>query len=60
MLAYSAMKEHGELHARIFGVEATDQFLFGFGQIKWRAIGFRDGRDEVAEESENLRQRAGK
>src|SRR5262249_41894512 len=48
-------EEHREFKARIFGVKAGHQLLFGFGKIKWRAVGLRDGGDEETEEANNLR-----
>src|SRR5216683_2297929 len=52
-------EEHGEFEAGVFGVEAADELLFGFGKVEGGAIGFRDGGDEEAEEAENLRKGSG-
>ena len=57
MLAYSAMKNAGELHAAVFGVEAGHQFVFGFRQIERHAVGFGEGRDEEDDEADDLRER---
>src|SRR5215469_7425322 len=48
-------EKHRELEGRVLGVEAGDKFCFRFGQIKGNAVGFRDGRSQIADESEKLR-----
>ena len=57
MLAYSAMKNAGELHAGIFGVESGHQFVFGFGKIERHAIGFGERGDHEQHEADDLRKR---
>ena len=49
-------EEHGELEARIFGVESGDQFGFRFGQVERDAVGFRDRGGDIAEEADDLRE----
>jgi hypothetical protein len=55
MLAYSAMKEHGELHRAVFGVIAGSEFGLGFGQIERGAVGFGIRGHQVDEESYELK-----
>ena len=47
-------EEHRELEARILSMKAGDQFPLRFGQIERHAIGLRDGRRDIAEETNNL------
>src|SRR6202044_1153948 len=48
-------EEHRKLKAGIFGVKTRDEFRFGFRQIKGHPIRFRNGRCEIAEETDALR-----
>src|SRR5581483_6485165 len=50
-------KEAGEFHAAVLCVEASDQFIFGFGKIEWNAVGLGEGRNHENDEAENLRER---
>src|SRR5208282_4008756 len=44
----------GKLHGAILGVVSRDQFGFSFRQVKWNAIGFRIGGNQVNEEADEL------
>ena len=36
-------KKHAELHARILGMKAADEFLFRLRQVKRQAVGLGEG-----------------
>ncbi len=40
-------EEHGEFHAGVLDVESGHQLLFGFGNIKRRAVGLGGGGDQI-------------
>ena len=49
-------EEHGELHARVFRVEARNEFGLSLRQVERHAICFRDGRGEETEKADDLRE----
>ena len=49
-------EEAGEFHAAVFGMEAGNQFVFGFRQVEREAICFSKTGDHENHEAENLRE----
>ena len=49
-------EEHREGHARIFDVEAGDDFRLAFRHVERRAVGLRDAGDEIDQEQRQQRQ----
>ena len=46
--------EEAELHARVLGVEARHQLVFGLWHIEGEAVGFREAAGEVDQETQDL------
>ena len=48
-------EECRKLHAAVFGMISRDQLVLSFRQIERDAVGFREGRDQKNDETEDLR-----